>query len=162
MPVPKCPKCHEVLRSGYDGDLRIWICLGCGHQADIAIALGHGVTRESVVPVGPIRASKYMAVRTTVDGITFDSKREAARYSELLLMQKAGEILGLETKTQVCVFNIVVSGVKICKYICDFTYIVDSKRIFEDVKSKPTQTPVYRLKKKLVKAMYGIDILETA
>ena len=42
------------------------------------------------------RKHKYGAVRTTVNGRTFPSKREAKRYSELVLMEKAGEIDGLE------------------------------------------------------------------
>jgi len=52
--------------------------------------------------------------------------------------------------------------VKICRYVADFGYIENGAVVIEDVKSKITKgLPVYRLKKKLMKALYGIDIRET-
>ena len=102
-----------------------------------------------------MKPSKYRAVRTVVDGVTFASKREAARYQELLLMQKGGLIEGLECQPR---YPIEVNGHKICTYVADFTYLERRKRILEDVKG--VKTPVYRLKYKLMQACYGITIRE--
>ena len=124
--------------------------------------------------------SKYKAVKTTIDGITFDSKREAKRYTELKLLEKSGMITHLELQPT---YQITVNGVNICKYKADFRYftvrqenreqytnskgewIVPTKtgqkegQIVEDVKG--FKTPIYRLKKKLVEACYpGTQIKE--
>lgn len=102
--------------------------------------------------------TKYHAVKVKLDGYTFDSKKEAARYAELLLLVKAGHILELQVHPS---FPLTVNGVNIGKYIADFAYHdwYKKKDVVEDVKG--VKTPVYRLKNKLVKALYGIDILET-
>ena len=62
---------------------------------------------------------KYRAVKTTVDGITFDSKKEAKRYTELKLLEKSGMITHLELQPT---YQITVNGVDICKYKADFRY----------------------------------------
>lgn len=109
--------------------------------------------------------NKYRNIKTVVDGIKFDSKAEARRYSELKLLEKAGEINKLELQPR---FDIKVNGTKICTYVADFAYeedktdgyfgfTVSNKRV-EDVKG--IKTPVYNLKKKLMKAIHGIDIKE--
>jgi len=103
--------------------------------------------------------NKYKNKKTVVDGITFDSKKEARRYGELKLLEKAGEIRGLKLQPKL---PIEVNGQKVCTYIGDFEYIDTSKDqvvIIEDVKGR--KTPMYNLKKKLVKAVYGIEIFET-
>ena len=108
-----------------------------------------------------MRRGKYGAIRTTVDGVTFHSKKEATRYLELKMLEKAKKIEFLKLQPK---FPVVVGGIKVCTYIGDFSYR-DRKTgaiIYEDVKSKVTaKLPMYRLKKKLVKAVYGIDIKET-
>lgn len=102
------------------------------------------------------QASKYNAIKTEIDGFIFDSKREARRYSELALLEKAGEIRSLCLQP---VFPIVINGKKICKYIADFKYITNAGRIVvEDAKG--VKTKEYRIKKKLVKAVYGFDVVE--
>lgn len=102
---------------------------------------------------------KYRNTPVEVDGVKFDSKAEARRYGELLLLLRAGEIAGLEVQPK---FVLTVNGVKVCKYFGDFAYVaVNGARVVEDVKSAATRTnPVYRLKKKLLKACEGIDITE--
>jgi len=100
--------------------------------------------------------SKYNAVKTTVDGIKFDSKAEARRYSELKLLLKVKTIADLELQPR---YDFVVNGVKIGFYKADFRYKIGNRIIIEDVKG--VKTPVYNLKKKLMKAIHGIDILET-
>ena len=106
------------------------------------------------------RFNKYGNIKTVVDGIKFDSKKEAKRYGELKLLEKCGEIESLKLQPK---FPIVVNDVKVCTYIADFEYI-DRKRkdcitIIEDVKG--VKTSIYNLKKKLMKAVYKIDIFET-
>ena len=101
--------------------------------------------------------NKYHAKRTEVDGHTFDSAKEARRYSELKLLERAGEIVGLRLQPK---FPLVVNDTKIADYKGDFEYRdASGRRILEDTKG--FKTPVYRLKKKLVRALYGIEILET-
>lgn len=101
------------------------------------------------------KPSKYRNVKTMVDGIEFDSKKEAARYQELKIMEKAGIIS--ELKLQV-VHDLSVNAVHVCKYIADFTYIRDNRRVTEDVKGM--KTIIYKMKKKLMKAIYNIEIQE--
>lgn len=101
--------------------------------------------------------SKYNAVKTEIDGYVFDSRREAARYSELRIMEKAGEIIDLELQPQ---YPCTINGKLICKYIADFRYtsVKRGNVVIEDAKG--FKTPVYRLKKKMVEAIYNIIIIE--
>jgi hypothetical protein len=99
--------------------------------------------------------SKYRNIKTEVDGIVFDSKAEAKRYAELRLLEKANEISDLRLQPK---FNCKIHGQKICTYRADFDYYVGGQWVVEDVKG--FRTPLYRLKKKLVEALYGIEIRE--
>lgn len=99
---------------------------------------------------------KYRNVKTKVDGITFDSKRESVRYCELKLLAKTRKITDLRLQVP---YVIRVNGEKICKYIADFVYNEDGNEIVEDVKG--VRTREYILKRKLMKAVYGIEIRET-
>ena len=102
-----------------------------------------------------MRRSKYGNVRVTVDGHKFDSKREARRYGELKLLQRAGKISDLLLQVR---FPLVVNGHVICAYIADFDYREGSYRVTEDVKG--VRTAVYRIKAKLMKALHGVTIRE--
>lgn len=109
---------------------------------------------------GPyVARSKYRAVRTVVDGWTFDSKREAARYGELLVYGQSGLLRNLELQPK---FPIRIGEIKIANYLADFRYefLVENRwqDVIEDVKGM--KTPIYRLKKKIVEALYGITIRE--
>lgn len=101
--------------------------------------------------------NKYRNVKTECNGHLFDSKKEAVRYRELLLMQHVGLIRDLELQK---VYPLVVNGVKIGKYIADFVYVhcESGTPCVEDTKGVRTQT--YNLKKKLMKALHNIDIQE--
>lgn len=108
--------------------------------------------------------TKYRAIRTMVDGIYFDSKREANRYSELKMMEKAGIIASLKLQPE---FKCMVNGKKVCTYKADFEYLMVDDigpqgqigyYIVEDVKG--FKTPVYRLKKKLVEACYPGTVIK--
>jgi hypothetical protein len=96
----------------------------------------------------------------TLDGIVFHSKKECDRYAELKLLQAARIIRGLELQKE---YPLIVNDMTIGTYVADFVYWHNEEQqvIVEDVKSPGTQTPVYRLKAKLVSALYGIRILET-
>lgn len=102
--------------------------------------------------------NKYRNVKTVVDGIEFASKLEAKRYAELRLLERAFQIMCLELQPK---FTISLNDIPICTYVADFKYFADgdlNNVIVEDVKGM--KTPVYRLKKKLVEAQYGIQIME--
>ena len=99
--------------------------------------------------------SKYGNKRTMVDNIEFASKAEANRYVELKMLQLAGEIKDLQLQVK---FRIVVSNVHICDYIADFCYTERLSEVVEDVKG--VRTREYRLKAKLMKAIWGIEIRE--
>lgn len=102
-----------------------------------------------------IRRAKYGNKKTIIDGIKFDSKREAQRYGALQLMLKAGLISNLRLQVP---YQITVNGMKVCKYVADFVYEDKGVEIVEDVKGM--KTPIYNLKKKLMKAVFGVVISE--
>ena len=97
--------------------------------------------------------SKYRNRKTELDGVTYDSKKEAKRAAELNLMLKNGEIITLARQVR---FRL-AKGIE---YVADFVYTTkDGQQITEDVKGM--KTDVYKLKKKLMKELRGIEILET-
>ena len=100
--------------------------------------------------------NKYRNIKTVVDGITFHSRKEAARYQVLKLMEKAGEITELELQP---VYNFELYDRRIFTYKADFQYKLDGQVVLEDVKGY--KTPVYNLKKKIIEAVYKISIQET-
>jgi hypothetical protein len=102
--------------------------------------------------------NKYRNTRVVVDGIEFDSIKEAKRYGTLKILQKAGEISDLKLQVRM---DILVNSKKIAAYIADFTYMEKGSYVVEDVKSEFTRkNPVYRLKKKLIEAIYNLKIKE--
>jgi len=105
---------------------------------------------------------KYNAVRTWRHGHWFSSKREARRYTELLLLESAGEIKDIELQPAYRLFTPTPDGslISTAKYVADFRYVdvPTGETIVEDVKGVRTQ--VYKLKKRWVEAQYGIAITE--
>lgn len=108
--------------------------------------------------------SKYFSKKFNYDGKRFDSKKEAQRYYELKLLEKAKEIEDLECQPSFVVVEMKEStkynGRKLSniKYIADFIYkdIKTNKIIVEDVKSEYTRKDaVYRIKMKLFINKYG-------
>ena len=103
--------------------------------------------------------NKYGNRKVTVDGITFDSRKEATRWQELRLLERAGEIHSLCRQFR---FTLIPKqeGERACYYIADFCYI-DSRTnqyIVEDAKGY--KTPEYRIKRKLMLYVHGIRIRE--
>jgi hypothetical protein len=113
--------------------------------------------RFGLAPNGS-QKSKYRAkgLRDPESGEWFASKREYNRWGVLLLLQKAGKISHLRRQVR---FPLVIRKVKVGVYVADFVYREGATKIVEDAKGVPT--PVYQLKKKLMAALYGIQIRET-
>ena len=117
-------------------------------------------------PERPSR-SKYGAVKTTRDGITFDSKKEADRWTVLKARQHAKEITGLSrqvpfelsVRPRDPLMATAVGFQRIGTYVADFVYVEDGARVVEDVKG--IRTDMYRWKKRHLLAEYGIPIRET-
>lgn len=101
-------------------------------------------------------APKYRAKRTTVDGITFASKKEAKRYGQLRELEQAGRIVGLVLQPR---FPLKVNGLLVTTYVADFEYSEGGVRVVEDVKGFRTRD--YILKRKMMLAVYGIEVRET-
>lgn len=92
---------------------------------------------------------KYNNKITIIDGIKFHSKKEAMRYQDLLLLEKNNYIKDLILQPKI---PLIVNNKTIGSYIGDFQYYDNQKKkiILEDVKSRITITPLYRLKKKIL------------
>lgn len=108
--------------------------------------------------------SKYNNKKITVNGQVFDSKKEANRYKELLLLEKAGAIKDLRMQVK---FTLIpaqrdeATGKVIereCSYKADFVYSEGEKTVVEDVKG--FRTKEYIIKRKLMLWRYGIRIRE--
>ncbi len=107
--------------------------------------------------------SKYGAKKVTVNGITFDSKKEAKRYEELCLLEKVGKVSNLETQVK---FELIPSQridgkvvERAVHYKADFAYLENGQKIVEDTKG--FKTPEYIIKRKLMLYVHGIRVKET-
>lgn len=106
--------------------------------------------------------SKYHAKKTVVDGITFDSRKEADRYLVLKGMEEDGLIEDLRRQVRyelIPAFDVDGSHYRPVYYVADFVYREDGREVVEDVKGM--RTDVYRLKNKLFARRYGMGIRET-
>jgi hypothetical protein len=100
---------------------------------------------------------KYNARPVDADGFHFDSTAEYRRYEQLKLMLSAGVIGSVDVHPR---YPLLVNGQKVCVYEADFAYqdTETGLRVVEDVKG--VRTSVFILKKKLMKAILGIDVQE--
>ena len=106
---------------------------------------------------------KYRNEPTIVDGIRFDSQKEARRWQELRLLERAGEIHGLKRQVPFVLIPSQKRGGKVIerpvKYVADFTYYgTDDELNVEDTKGMRTQE--YIIKRKLMLWEFGIQIRE--
>lgn len=106
----------------------------------------------------------YGAQKVEIDGIKFDSQAEGKRYIQLKDLEKAGEIVDLRIQVE---FQILPAQNKFgkkerpVKYVCDFSYRDrNGVRVVEDVKSAPTKTREYIIKRKLMLFFHGIIVQE--
>jgi len=102
------------------------------------------------------KRNKYGAKKTTLDGITFDSKAEANYFAQLKQREKAGEVGGVELQRPFVVLG--PKGELITTYKADFAFWDFKEDRFRVIDVKGVQTPVFRLKRKLVKAFLGVDV----
>ena len=91
-------------------------------------------------------------------GLKFDSRWEAERWGQLKAMERAGVVTQLERQIK---YELSINDVKICDYVADFRDLLEeenglSKLVIEDAKG--ILTPEFKLKKKMMKAIHGIDI----
>lgn len=107
--------------------------------------------------IEPSKKSKYGNKKTEVDGIVFDSKKEANRWKFLRVLLKAGAIAFLERQVE---YELNPGGTHSLKYRCDFRYMISGtgEMVVEDVKGM--RTKIYLKKKKLMKKVHGIEIKE--
>ena len=120
--------------------------------------------------------NKYQSIKTTVNGITFDSRKEARRYQELLLLQRAGVIRDLKMQVKYVLIPAqyevyerygkngqrLKDGEKLiekeCAYFADFVYEENGKMVVEDTKGVKTKD--YIIKRKLMLYIHGIRVKE--
>lgn len=106
--------------------------------------------------------SKYGSRKVTVDGVTYDSMKEYRRFKELSLLERAGAIQNLQRQVE---FELIPSqrvngkvAERPCKYVADFVYMENCKKVVEDTKGFRTKD--YIIKRKLMLWVHGIQIRE--
>ncbi len=108
--------------------------------------------------------SKYGNVKTEVNGVKYDSKKEANRAIELEEQERLGIITHLEKQKKYVLqpsFKFLGKTVREISYVADFVYEENGETIVEDVKSPITRSnPVYKIKKKMMMYVYKIKIRE--
>lgn len=119
--------------------------------------------------------NKYGNHKVTVDGLTFDSKREAKRFLELKILEKAGKISGLQRQKKILLIpaqyepDIIgprggkKKGKLIeheCSYVADFVYFDEEEKDFVIEDTKGVRTPEYVIKRKLLLWLNGYRIRE--
>lgn len=107
--------------------------------------------------------SKYHATKVKANGMTFDSKKEYARWCELKLLSRAGKISDLRRQVRYLLIPAQYDddGMKIygaITYVADFVYVEDGNTIVEDAKGYLTD--VYKIKRALMLYFHGIRIKE--
>lgn len=106
---------------------------------------------------------KYYSRKVTRDGETFDSQKEYRRFCELRLLERAGAVTDLrrQVKYELIPAQRVNGKVaeRACSYVADFVYTENGQQVVEDTKGYRTQE--YRIKRKLMLWVHGIQIRET-
>ena len=130
-----------------------------------------------MMAISPSKRSKYGSRKITRDGMTFDSVKEYMRFRELSILERAGEITGLERQVKYVLIpaqyapDTMTARGKIkrgkllereCSYVADFRYIQGGETIVEDVKGykKGQAYALFTLKRKLMLYFFKITIKE--
>ena len=104
-----------------------------------------------------MKQSKFRAKKTTIDGVVFDSKKEAARYVELKRLQEAGDVLWFHLQVPLILWGTDKGDGKPERYRVDFQVFWSDGRVsYEDAKGM--QTRQFKRKKKIVERLYPITI----
>lgn len=136
--------------------------------------LGPEARKQIAQYMGEIKTGKYRNIRTQVDGIPFDSQKEARRFIELKYLLKAGRIRKLKLQPQFTLQESYITPegerVRALKYVADFSYerptepdqngYIHWVKVVEDVKSQATRTEKYKIKKKLMLERLGMAVVE--
>jgi hypothetical protein len=132
----------DLLASMPEGPSKAAVCRQLGQQTQAAAERSK-------------RRNKYGATRTTVDGVTFDSKREAWFYGQMKLAMQSGIVRWFGRQPRF----VLEAGVE---YVADFVVVyADGAVTVVDVKSAATRKEkVYRIKKRQFESRYGIKITE--
>lgn len=101
------------------------------------------------------KPNKYRNQPVEVDGIKFQSKAERNYYLNLKIREKAGEVYAVELQRP---FILTINGVLVATYRADFAFWDQVEDRFRVIDVKGVITPVFRLKAKMVKALYGINV----
>ena len=106
--------------------------------------------------------TKYKSRKVTVNGVVFDSRKEANRWCELALLQKAGQVTDLQRQVK---YELIPSqridgkvAERACTYVADFVYRENGKTVVEDTKGFKTKD--YIIKRKLMLWVHGIKVRE--
>jgi len=122
----------------------VWVCKACGLYHDKTVL---GLKAK---PTGCLQCDEN-------DFYYFASRAEAKRFAELRLQERSGLITKLHTQVS---YPVVINSFQVTKYIADFVYLKNGQRIIEDVKGDiKFLTDVFKLKKKLIEAIYNVEIL---
>lgn len=113
-----------------------------------------GAAAAGVFSTAPA-ANKYRAKAVVTEEGRFASKKEHADWCYLKQQERAGIITRLERQVK---FDLTCNGQKICSFTADAIYFRNGQRVVVD--SKGVKTPVYRLKKKLMKVLLNIEVIE--
>ena len=107
--------------------------------------------------------SKYGAKKVTIDGITFDSRKEANRWLELSSLERVGKVSNLQRQVK---FELLpsqrVNGKVVeraVNYMADFVYEENGQKVVEDTKGY--KTPEYIIKRKLMLWVHQIQVKES-
>lgn len=102
------------------------------------------------------KRAKYGNKKVMLDGLLFDSKREAAYYSELKIREKAGEVTGVEMQRPFALLG--SNGTLMATFRADFCFWDNTAGRFRCIDVKGFDTPVGKLKRKMMKGLLGIDV----
>lgn len=136
--------------------------------------MGPEARKQIAQYMGEVKTGKYRNIRTRVDGIPFDSQKEASRFIELKYLLQAGRIRNLKLQPQFTIQESYVTPegerVRAIRYVADFSYERPTSpdqngqihwlKVVEDVKSHATKTAQYEIKRKLMLERFGIAVEE--
>lgn len=102
------------------------------------------------------KPSKYRNKPTVVDGIRFASKREAAFYVELKQREKAGEVYEVQLQRRYALTG--PTGMLFTTYVCDFAFHDATLGRNRVIDIKGVETEAFKIKRKAMQAILGIEV----
>lgn len=108
--------------------------------------------------------NKYGNTKVEVNGVKYDSKKEAKKAEELEMQERLGIISNLERQKKFVLqpsFKFAGHTIREIAYVADFVYMENGTQVVLDVKSPITRAnPVYKIKKKMMMYVHGIEVKE--